>query len=56
MDYNGHKILISKITQDMMLMLLLDRRAYLGLTMLDMEGCLREIDRALRESSFCALE
>jgi predicted regulator of Ras-like GTPase activity (Roadblock/LC7/MglB family) len=46
-DYNGHKILMSKVKADMMLMLLLDKKAYLGLTMLDMEGFLREIDLVL---------
>jgi len=49
LDYNGHKILMSKISADIMLMLVLDKRAYLGLTMLDMEGCLREIDKTLDE-------
>ena len=49
LDYNGHKIFISKISEDVMLLLLLDKRAYLGLTMLDVEGCLREVDKALDE-------
>jgi predicted regulator of Ras-like GTPase activity (Roadblock/LC7/MglB family) len=48
-DYNGHKILISKIKTDLMLMLLLDKKAYLGLTMLDIEGFLREIDHVLNK-------
>ncbi|MEE9152437.1 MAG: hypothetical protein V3U20_11495, partial [Thermoplasmata archaeon] len=47
LDYNGHKILLSRIRPDIMLLLLLDKRAYLGLTMLDMEGCIREIDKVL---------
>lgn len=46
---NGHKVLISRINEDLMLLLLLDRRAYLGLTMLDIKGCLRDVDKALSE-------
>ncbi len=53
-DHNGHKILMSRIREDMMLMLVLDKRAYLGLTMLDMEGCIREIDKALDEHNLMA--
>ncbi len=55
LNYNGHKILSSRIREDMMLILVLDKRAYVGLAMLDMEGCLREIDEALDErcSSVC---
>ncbi len=48
LDNNGHKVLISRITREVMLVLLLDRKAYLGLTMLDMEGYLREIDKVLK--------
>ncbi len=48
-DYNGHKILMGRIRADVMLLLVLDKRAYLGLAMLDMEGCLREIDKGLDE-------
>ncbi len=51
LNYNGHKILSSRLREDMMLMLVLDKGAYLGLTMLDMECCLREMDRALDEHS-----
>ncbi len=47
MSFNGHKILMSRISPDMMLMLLMDKRAYLVLTMPDMEGCLREIDKVI---------
>lgn len=47
MSFNGHKILMSRISPDMMLVLLMDKRAYLGLTMLNMEGCLREIDKVI---------
>ncbi len=50
-DYNGHKILMSRIRADVMLLLVLDRGAYLGLAMLEIEGCLREMDRALDEHS-----
>lgn len=50
-DHNGHRMLMSKVRSDIMLLLLLDRNAYLGLTMLDMEGGLREIDEVLDE--FC---
>ena len=46
-NYNGHKILMSWVRADMMLLLLLDKKAYLGLAMLDMEGALREIDQIL---------
>jgi len=50
MDFNGHKMLISKIKPDIILMLLLKKRAYLGLTMLDLEGCLREINKAMNKN------
>lgn len=55
LDFHGHKILINMIRSDVMLLLLLDKRAYLGLTMLDIEGYLREVDKALGEccSSVC---
>jgi predicted regulator of Ras-like GTPase activity (Roadblock/LC7/MglB family) len=45
-DYNGHKLLVGRIAPDTILLLLLDKKAYLGLTMLDMEGCLRDMDAA----------
>ncbi len=48
-DYNGHKILMGRIRADVVLLLVLDKRAYLGLAMLNMEGCLREMDQALDE-------
>jgi hypothetical protein len=38
---------MGRIRANMILMLLLDKRAYLELTMLDMEGCLREIDKVI---------
>ena len=47
MDYNGHKLLIGWIAENAILLLLLNKKAYLGLTMLDMEGCLRDIDPLL---------
>lgn len=52
MEYNGHKILISKIKADLILLLVLKKDAYIGLTMLDVESCLREIDKDLDESCF----
>lgn len=54
-DYNGHKILTSRIREDKLLLLVLDKRAYLGLTMLDVECCLGDIGKALDEgcSSIC---
>jgi predicted regulator of Ras-like GTPase activity (Roadblock/LC7/MglB family) len=51
-DYNGHKLLMSRIKKDLILMLMLKKSAYLGLTMLDVEGCLREIDKNLDEGTF----
>ena len=48
-DYNGHKILTSRIRTDVLLFMVLEKRAYLGLTMLDVECCLEEIDQALEE-------
>lgn len=47
-DYNGSKILTHKIRDDIMLLLVLEKRAYLGLTMLNVEGCLQDIDSALK--------
>jgi predicted regulator of Ras-like GTPase activity (Roadblock/LC7/MglB family) len=51
-DYNGHKLLMSRIKKDLILLLMLKKSAYLGLTMLDIEGCLREIDKNLDEGTF----
>ena len=48
-SHNGHKILISRVREDVNLLLVLDKKAYVGLIMLDMECCLREIDDALDE-------
>jgi len=48
-NYNGHKILTSRIREDKLLFMVLEKRAYLGLTMLDVECCLGEIDKALDE-------
>lgn len=56
LDYNGHKIFISKIREDVMLLLLVNKKAYLGLTMLDVEGCLREVDKAFDECYSWALK
>jgi len=42
-DHNGYKLLIGNINSEMIFLLLLDRKAYLGLTMLDMESFLREM-------------
>ena len=56
LDYNGHKIFISKIREDAMLLLLVNKKAYLGLTMLDVEGCLREVDKAFDECYLPALK
>jgi predicted regulator of Ras-like GTPase activity (Roadblock/LC7/MglB family) len=50
LEYNGHKILLSRIREDVMVLLLVDKKAYLGLTMLDLEGCLREVDKTLDEN------
>lgn len=50
-DYNGSKLLTSRIKDDIMLLLVLDKKAYLGLTMLDIEGCIQDLDSAL-DSSF----
>ncbi len=55
-DYNGHKLLMSRIKKDLILMLMLKKSAYLGLTMLDVEGCLREIDKNMDEDYFGTCE
>jgi predicted regulator of Ras-like GTPase activity (Roadblock/LC7/MglB family) len=47
---NQKKILTSRIREDKLLLLVLDKRAYLGLTMLDVECCLGDIDKVLDES------
>jgi predicted regulator of Ras-like GTPase activity (Roadblock/LC7/MglB family) len=49
-DYNGSKLLTSRIRKDIMLLLVLDKNTYLGLTMLDVEGCLQNIDSALERN------
>ena len=50
-DYNGHKLLVGWIAQDTILLLLLNKKAYLGLTMLDMEGCLRDMEAAFSKAN-----
>jgi len=52
-NYNGHKILASKIGGDALLMLVLERNAFLGLTMLDVECYLGDIEKALDVSCSC---
>ncbi len=52
LDYNGHKLLMSRINSHLLVILILKKTAYLGLTMLDVEGCLREIDDNLDEDYF----
>jgi predicted regulator of Ras-like GTPase activity (Roadblock/LC7/MglB family) len=47
LTYNGYKVLMSKIRKNVILMLVLEKKAYLGLTMLDVAGCLHDIDSAL---------
>ena len=49
LNYNGHKILTTTIKRDLFLLLVLEKRAYLGLTMLDVECCLREMNSKLDE-------
>lgn len=43
-DYNGSKLLTTMINKDILLLLVLEKRAYVGLTMLDVEGCLQCLD------------
>jgi predicted regulator of Ras-like GTPase activity (Roadblock/LC7/MglB family) len=47
-DFNGSRILISGIGADVTFLLFVDKNAYLGLTMLEMEGCIRRIDKILK--------
>jgi predicted regulator of Ras-like GTPase activity (Roadblock/LC7/MglB family) len=46
-DFNGSRILFGGIGEDMTLLLFVDKNAYLGLTMLEMEGCMRRLDRIM---------
>jgi predicted regulator of Ras-like GTPase activity (Roadblock/LC7/MglB family) len=43
-DYNGSKLLTTMINKDILLLLVIEKRAYVGLTMLDVEGCLQCLD------------
>jgi predicted regulator of Ras-like GTPase activity (Roadblock/LC7/MglB family) len=45
-DYNGHKILLTGLKPGMILLLVVEKKAYLGLTMLDVECCLRNMDNS----------
>lgn len=47
MEFNGSRVLMSRIQADVILLLSLDKNAYLGPTMLEMEGCIRQIDGIL---------
>jgi predicted regulator of Ras-like GTPase activity (Roadblock/LC7/MglB family) len=47
MDFNGSRILVSGIRPDLIFLLFVKQNAYLGLTMLEMEGCIRKLDNAL---------
>jgi predicted regulator of Ras-like GTPase activity (Roadblock/LC7/MglB family) len=47
MDFNGSRILISGIRSDLIFLLFVNKNAYLGLTMLEMEGCIRKLDKVL---------
>ncbi len=49
-NYNGNKILFRGIDDNLLLMLVLDKKALIGVTMLDIEGCLLYIDLAMEES------
>jgi hypothetical protein len=42
-DFNGHKILLLCIKPTLILLLVVDRKAYLGLLMLDVECFLRDM-------------
>lgn len=49
-NYNGNKILFRDIDDNLLLMLVLEKRAFIGITMLDIEGCLFNIDMLITES------
>jgi hypothetical protein len=49
-NYNGNKILFRYIADNLLLMLILDKRAFIGITMLDIEGCLSDIEMLINES------
>jgi predicted regulator of Ras-like GTPase activity (Roadblock/LC7/MglB family) len=51
-DFNGSKLLTHRIRKNIMLLLVLDKKAYIGLTMLDVEGCLQDINSALGSSNW----
>ncbi|MHA2064667.1 MAG: hypothetical protein ACXABY_09865 [Candidatus Thorarchaeota archaeon] len=56
--HNGHKVLGSKIKRDYILLLVLEKKAYVGLTMLNMESSLREIEKIMEtpDSEFSQIQ
>ncbi len=48
-DYNGYKILAKKLNKNLALLVMLQKKGYIGPTMLDIENSAREILRILAE-------
>lgn len=49
--YDGHTLLVRRITHEALLLILVAKKAYIGLTILDMEGYLREKGSALLKAN-----
>jgi predicted regulator of Ras-like GTPase activity (Roadblock/LC7/MglB family) len=51
LDYNGCKILAKKIRDKLTLLVMIHKRGYISLAMLDIENSIRKIDETIRGSS-----
>jgi predicted regulator of Ras-like GTPase activity (Roadblock/LC7/MglB family) len=51
LDYNGCKILAKKIRDKLTLLVMIHKRGYISLAMLDIENSIRKIDETMRGSS-----
>ncbi len=51
LDYNGCKILAKKIRDKLTLLVMIHKRGYISLAMLDIENSIRKIDEIMRGSS-----
>lgn len=49
LDYKGYKVLAKKLKHDLTLLVMLHKRGYISLAMLDIENSIRRIDEILRE-------
>lgn len=51
-DFNGHKILAKKLKDKLTLLVMMQKRGYISLAMLDIENSIRRIDEILQNKPF----